>query len=56
MNRYLTPDRQTRYILRRHRDGTIELIFCLTDKPIRVFGDCEDSAFKRAMQYINAVR
>jgi hypothetical protein len=42
-------------MLRRHSDGSFELIFCLSDRPIRVFGADEQEVFKRASAHLRSL-
>lgn len=54
-NRSMPPTyvpQRTKFVTRKHRDGTVELILCVTGGPIRCFGIDENEAFKRMAAHL----
>lgn len=46
--------KHTPVLMRRHKDGTCELILCTSGSPIRCFGVDEHEAYKRMTVHLRA--
>jgi hypothetical protein len=40
------------HLLRKHTDGSFEIIVCQRDRTIRFFGATEDTVYKQAMNHL----
>jgi hypothetical protein len=46
--------RPSHYIIRHHRDGTVELIICSRGGPLRFFSASEDECFTNATKFLSS--
>jgi hypothetical protein len=42
------------HLLRRHTDGTFEIIVCLRETPLRFYGSTEDAVYKQAAKHLGS--